>query len=671
MPNSGILIPFYAWIILELLVCGLLGRLLLGRAFGPRHKTAPWLMAPAAGYAWLGVNALWMARCGLPTVKWAWLPALLLAGWLGGGVTRNGLAEAVRPASWLPALKRLRRCLAAHPAFMLTLVCCLAVTVVFPHWSVIHSGGDDFHHSLMVRLIGEAGTLPPVGLEQPFLRYPYHFSWHLAGATLGRLCGADGPMAAAVAARLSGLLLVLALGGFVQVMGRSRFSAGAAMVLAVLIFTHPLELALVGRWPFSAALAGMLVLAGMLIHRVLRPGIPDRERHAPRRTLLVFPLLFAAVACLHARQAVWCGMFLGLMPVLAAVFPGPHRRWPEQGIRRVFALNGTVLPWVMALAGGSLVFILLNIPILKEYGSGSGGGEFDPGRVPLTFGQVLAGGCPAESGLILPALAVLACFFPGKGLIRRRLLLFLTAWWVGLALIFKGNPARLESSFFLPENALMQNFLWMAVALALGADAVRRRWWFRGQSRARLVADTVAVLAVLFLLRPCKYTPEELSRNYFPVATADDVRCLRRLGKSLKKTEPGMMAVPAASADLAEGQPMASGAGGWALLYLPTGWTMNATTFYGALLLSPGEKESMQRVSALILNPPVPGADSGPWLAELKARKVSALFLGEIEAMKLFETDLPRAAAALKRIPDVSGLKVREKAGDARVYDLP
>ena len=246
-----------------------------------------------------------------------------------------------------------------------------------------------------------------------------------------------------------------------------------------------------------------------------------------------------------------------------------------------------------------------------------------------------------------------------------------TRLWVGLALIFKGNPARLEGPFFLPENALMQNFLWMAVALALGADAVRRRWWFRGQSRARLVADTVAVLAVLFLLRPCRHTPEELSRNYFPVATADDVRCLRRLGKSLKKTEPGMMAVPAASTALAEGQPMPSGAGGWALLYLPAGWTMNATTFYGALFLSPGEKESMRSVSGLLLNPPAPDTDSGPWLAELKARKVTALFLGEIEAMKLFETDLPRAAAALKRIPDVSGLKVREKAGDSRVYGLP
>lgn len=79
----------------------------------------------------------------------------------------------------------------------------------------------------------------------------------------------------------------------------------------------------------------------------------------------------------------------------------------------------------------------------------------------------------------------------------------------------------------------------------------------------------------------------------------------------------------------------------------------------------------MEAVGALMLNPPAMGTDTGEWFRALKARGVKAVFTGEIEALRLYEEEREKAAAALERLPEIPGLKVMEKAGKARVYEVP
>ncbi|RYD38053.1 MAG: hypothetical protein EOP86_01920 [Verrucomicrobiaceae bacterium] len=673
MANSRVLIPFYLEIALGLILCGLLGGLLLRPVLGKRQKVALWLMAPTAGYVWLAANALWLARCGLPGVKLAWIPAFALAGlgawWFGGRipVTRLRGMLSVERAKRLRLLpKHVFSGLAAHPAFLMVTLCCVVTAVIFPHWSVMHSGPDDFHHSMMVRLAFEAGTLPPVGGGETFLRQPYHFSWHLAAAALGRISGTDAIMASAVAARLSMALLVMALGGFAHVLGRSRFSAGAAMVFTVLLFEHPMTLTLFGRWPMRVAMAGFLVLSGILVSTMRQP----EDGGSRKANLLIFALLFGSVACQHVRQAVWTGVFLSFFACLQGA--ALNIRAGRGAFAGLFSWRGHFLPWAVALTGGTAVFALLNIPLF-QIAKQTAIAEVQP--VDFTFTELLLGGCARSSGHLPVIAAVAGCLLLRKGAVRTRLFCFVTAWWLALALLFKGNLVSPENAFFLPENAKLQNSLWLIIAMALGADAARRRWWFRGQSRRRDFADAMAGLVVLIWLSPLNHSPEELKQKYFPVATADDVRALRRLGKSLRKAEPGVIAVPTADIPPMGRRPMSSGAGGWAPLYLPAGWKTNSITFYSSLADTEAEARGQREVSDLIRRPPAEDTEAPAWLEALKAHDVKAVFMGEIEAMGLYKNESPgapdEAAAAWTRLRNMPGLKMSGKAGDARVYDIP
>jgi hypothetical protein len=248
------------------------------------------------------------------------------------------------------------------------------------------------------------------------------------------------------------------------------------------------------------------------------------------------------------------------------------------------------------------------------------------------------------------------------------------AWWLALAVLFKGNLATWENAYFLPENAKLQNSLWLIIAMALGADAARRRWWFRGQCTRRCFADVAAGIGLLCWVSPLQFSAEALRQRFFPVATADDVRALRRMGKDFKKMPPGVIGVPTANIPYLKKRPMSSGAGGWSPLYLPAGWTTNGLTFYSAMQDTNPQIEEQRAVSDLLRHPPMEDAGAPAWLEALKKRGVTAVFMGEIEAMGLYRNEGPEASAeasaAWKRLPGVPGVTLAGKAGDARVYGI-
>jgi hypothetical protein len=218
---------------------------------------------------------------------------------------------------------------------------------------------------------------------------------------------------------------------------------------------------------------------------------------------------------------------------------------------------------------------------------------------------------------------------------RRRLLFFAAVWWVTLTVLSKGDLSHPGGSIYTGDNAQLQNFVWLSLLLAAGVDAVYTRWWFRRQTPARLAVDVLAAMAVLCWLRPVRYTPEVLARSFFPVATADDVRGLKRLGRALKGKPRGILAVPAA---MKGNYQLATGAGGWAKLYLPNGWESNSAPFYHIGLLTLEETRSHAEVSRLLRSAPPEGAPADAWLAELRALRVEAVFWANGKRCGFMET---------------------------------
>lgn len=659
LPNGGLLAQLYGQTVLWLLLCAVTGRLLLGKIRGGRDTLTPALLAPAAGFLWLGMLALIAVRCRVPLGDWLWPVATILAAAAGGSLVPFPKPAALKTAArraplrfrqWMSGLKK-------RPVFPLTVLLCLTASVTFPHWSVVFSGADDFHHATIIRIAMEEETLPPFSLDHSYLRASYHVAWHLAAAALGDFTGLNAPLAAAVAARVSIFVLPLALAGLVYALGRSRFAAGASLAISVFVCVCPLFFSLVGRWPFSVGIAGAVILftLALVTSRDVRRGA-----RVPLRAFALALLLSAATACVHAREGAWTFTFTGLS-VAALALPA----FPASKKAFVHWLKSTTF-WAIALLAGAAIFVALNSSILAQYAhpalsTSESSVEAEGNRVSLF--EVFAGGCGAGLPLLPPLLALGGLFLLKPGAARRETLVFLGAWWLTLLLLSEGNLLEPGGRVYRGENAKLQNFAWIAVTLALVADAARKRWWFSRQTTARQMADALAALAALCWLQPGKTNPEALRRDFFPVATVNDARCLKSAARALKNMEPGVVATPSAAG---EGDIfLASGAGGWLPVFLAPGWAVNHSPFYHYGFVTEAERERNRAISALLLNAPEAEADHRTWAAALRAQGVRAVFLGEVEALRLFGKNTDETAAALKRLRHSPALRVRSKAGNA------
>lgn len=124
---------------------------------------------------------------------------------------------------------------------------------------------DSVHHTLLVRILLEQGTLPDTwGPYLPTTPFYYHFGFHLSAALLAKITGMTGLAlgdAVLVAGQLWQVLLVLAL----YLLARTLFLAHEPVLIAALLISFVAEMpAFYVSWGRYPLLAGATLLIGAM-----------------------------------------------------------------------------------------------------------------------------------------------------------------------------------------------------------------------------------------------------------------------------------------------------------------------------------------------------------------------------------------------------------------------
>ncbi|NLD74030.1 MAG: hypothetical protein GX649_15110, partial [Chloroflexi bacterium] len=481
-------------------------------AFAPRAGALlPGLLLLLPGWAlalWLPLDPRWDLWTRLALVLalslafWAMLT--LWAGTLGvnAGGSRVWVVLGAAGIAAVWALARGRRVFragmgarGAWPAHLaMVLVLALAVAgrtlnvrdLVTPNWV------DSLHHTLITRLISEAGGVPATYLPYlPVEDLHYHFGFHAAAAGLTWLAPLRADEAVLLLGQALSALAPLAAYALAVWLFRRRWAGVGAALVAGAVSYMPAYYASWGRYTQLAGLV-MLPLACQVAARALRR---DGARYLPAAALLA-----AGLALVHYRVLL---LYLAAWPLMAVGQAlGEERRWRALGrvaariVGRGLVVGGPALaligPWAWRFA--AQVFPR----VASTYGGWAAQGD---GADVLSVG--LLGAYWMRPVLITAGVGLL------WGLVRRQGAALLLGLWVGAWFLAANLRVLGLRDIWLLDNDAVLISLWLpagalcgylvADATALVAARLRARWahlpW--GYWRGVVLLTAVVILGVL------------------------------------------------------------------------------------------------------------------------------------------------------------------------------
>ena len=349
--------------------------------------------------------------------------------------------------------------------------------LVVPNWV------DSLHHTLIARLISEAGGVPAT--YEPYLpveNLHYHFGLHAAAAGLTWILPLRADEAVLLLGQALSALAPLAAYTLAGWLFRRRWAGvGAALVAGSLSYMP----AYYASWGRYTQLAGLVVLPAACL-AACRTLERDGFRHAPTAALLS-----AGLALTHYRVLLLY-VFAWPLVILWRGLAARHWREAARAAARALAVGGAALaliaPWAWRFAR----------QVLPEVGSAYGGWAASEAAGGLSTGLL-------EAYWFLPLLEVAAAGL-AWGIARRRgAALFLGAWvgmWflaanlhvVGLRDIWLLDADAVVISLWLPVGALCGYLV--ADATGVSVAGLRRRWPGRPWGTWRAAALLAATLAL-------------------------------------------------------------------------------------------------------------------------------------------------------------------------------
>lgn len=451
---------FFVSGVIVLIVPGWLAWSYLGKAV-----RLPWLVAPAV---WLGLSLslvpllfLWAGTLGLrltpPRLQILGAAVTLLALWRAAAQFRD-----TPPA--VPFARRLRgRPLGVNNRAWLAgaFVALLGLTAATRAWEIrglaLPLWVDSVHHTLLVRIIGETGSIP-TSLE-PFLpvdNLKYHWGYHTVVAAWQALAGLPVTTMMLWSGQVLNTLIVLGAYALAASTLRSPLGGLFGGAVAGLLSIMPAYYVSWGRY---TQLTGLLILAPLLV----ATAVAIERPRGSWRALLMPATLLAGLMLVHYRvlvfYAAWALPFMLLLLVHRPVYLRVR-------IGRLLALG--VLALLLALPWSAMMIQRALVPVI---GSGrlAGSGDYNTIDLPL----LLAG-----NGL---ALYIVALF--GALVSVRRWRVLAIGMWIGVLLLI-ANPqiVRLPPSWLINNHSVVITlFLPVAVLVAAGVLQILR--WLRRAPR--------------------------------------------------------------------------------------------------------------------------------------------------------------------------------------------
>jgi hypothetical protein len=528
---------------------------------------------------------------------YAFLPAGLAAAWL---IWKNGIREKAAFLKRRPDIQIPDILLLIVMAVVLGCRFYVARLMPFPLW------WDSIHHTTITQLLVNNGGL--VNNWQPYAdltSLTYHFGFHSAMAVFHWISGLNVPQAVLWGGQILSALGALALYPLASRLGRSPW-AGLAAVLAVGLL-GPLT-GFTINWATYTLLAGLTVLTAVLwmAWDVIEAG----NRRLP--ALILTGVVTAGLALTHYRVFIYILLFY-LLLLLLGLRKGEWLR--RLGALAAIGLTGGILylPWIIHLIPGKLMLSFstkISTPV----------SEMSP--FTLIYNTTIG---PLTSFLSLGLWIALGLAI-GWALWRRERLGLVIIFWCG-AIAIAANPNWIG----LPGAGVLKNFsvlvgLYLPAGIFVGAaggwtaDAVIAR--FGRWSRIPL-ALAILVLAIV----GGRARLGELQLENYTVGTRPDVRAAEWVKTNLPEDASFLVN----SVFTYGGSTIAGTDGGWWLTLLTGRKTTQPPIPYTSEQSSrPDFVAWTNGLTNLVLKN---GVDSAAVLAELKARQIDYVYVGQRQGL--------------------------------------
>lgn len=563
-----------------------------------------------SGEAWRGYRGFALATA----LSLALYPVLVL--WTGLLGLRLGWLYAVAPgvlgataivARWRPWRRRLpwspRRLLASlgPPEAALTVaVTLLIVSRLLPVRSLpAPLWGDSYQHTLITQLLIDNGGLfdswrPYVDLAT----FSYHFGFHSLAAVFHWLTGLSSPEAVLVVGQLLNVLAVLGAACLAAAVGRSRWAAPAAVVVAGLLSPMP---SLYANWGRYTQLAGQAILPGAMLATWLL-------LRRPRPWLMaVAAIVVAGLGITHYRVLILYVLFVPAAWVAALRLPS--RDWVRAALRPALAAVPAAilfLPQFLRARHGTIVSSFA-VQLSRPAGSEPAFAYEYNAIGDVTF---------YLSGLLW------VCLLAGIGVglwRRERLAAALAAWW--LAALLATNPALLR----LPGTGAIGNFTlfiaaYIPAAAFIGLLAGRV---LEALARGPALRYTAAGVLVALALLGTAQRFDDIDPQAHALVTRPDLRAMRWV----EANTPGDARFLVNSFFAFGGNAMVGSDGGWWLpLLAGRGSTVPPLNYDSERGHQPDYRARIESLAALIWEK---GATSDEAVTALRREGVGYVYIGQ------------------------------------------
>lgn len=209
--------------------------------------------------------------------------------------------------------------------------------VVWPVWV------DSVHHTMIVRLLVERGTIP--SSYEPFIAdstFYYHWGFHACIAFVSWISGVTSPLdlprLLLIAGQVLNTLVFLSVYAAARALWSSRVTALLAAVLATLVSFFPAYYVSWGRYTQLCALIVLPPLA-VLFWRV--------GRHPRWRAAVALAVMAAGLLLIHVRVAI----VFAVLALVLAVLLARQTRWKGLGTCALAGMLAIALvaPWLLHL----------------------------------------------------------------------------------------------------------------------------------------------------------------------------------------------------------------------------------------------------------------------------------------------------------------------------------
>jgi len=205
---------------------------------------------------------------------------------------------------------------------------------------------DSLHHTLIVRLITEQGSIPSD--FEPYVPAPffYHFGFHSLAAAFGQLAGLGAPQAILILGQVLNAAVILTVYRLTFTLTRQRAAGIVAAALTGLVSQMPAYYVAWGRYTLLTGMVLLPMTMTVAVETWREPG------HSVWGVLLA--VLTGGLILTHYIATMFYGIFL-----ITLILSGSVRKQPESSFRRgrrtLWLLMwsilgiGLVSPWLLHL----------------------------------------------------------------------------------------------------------------------------------------------------------------------------------------------------------------------------------------------------------------------------------------------------------------------------------